>query len=55
MAYLFNTKFPAINMKKENSLPWELYPSLQISKGNRPNPDPGHKTLSSKSSIEYVL
>lgn len=43
--YLFKIKFDMMSMKKENSLPMDWYPLLQISNGSLPSPDPGQITF----------
>lgn len=47
ITYLFNTKFDANSINRENSFPWQVYPRFAISKARRPNPAPGTKICTS--------
>lgn len=55
VTYLFNTKFDANNMNRENSFPWQVYPRFAISKARRPNPAPGTKICTSDGVLEIQL
>jgi len=52
ITYLFNTKFDAKSINKENSFPWQVYPRFAISKARRPNPAPGTKICTSDGVLE---
>jgi len=55
VTYLFNTKFDANSINRENSFPWQVYPRFAISKARRPNPAPGTKICTSDGLLEIQL